>query len=214
MAILFQKSKDLEYQIDTFLDLINDGMLVFKSGVGSYLFKNKDDFAERIIQIDKCESTADKLRRDIESKLYNFSLIPEHRGDVLGLLETLDHVIDTAKKTLTQFDVEIPDIPEEFNEGFKLLAEASVLAAEALVFASRSFFKDINQVKDHLHKVYFYEKEADRISDKLKRRIFRSDLKQSHKMHLRYFALHVETISDRAEEVADRLSIYTIKREI
>ena len=34
------------------------------------------------------------------------------------------------------------------------------------------------------------------------------------KIHLRYFCLHVETLSDRAEGVADRLAIYTIKRTI
>jgi hypothetical protein len=67
-------------------------------------------------------------------------------------------------------------------------------------------------VKNYLHKVYFHEKEADKISDRLKRRIFSSDLDLSRKIHLRYFALHVETISDHAEDVADRLGISTIKR--
>ena len=48
----------------------------------------------------------------------------------------------------------------------------------------------------------------------LKRNIFASDLDLAHKIHLRYFALNVELVSDRAEEVADRLAIYAIKRNI
>ena len=40
------------------------------------------------------------------------------------------------------------------------------------------------------------------------------DVELARKIHLRYFCLHVENISDRAEDVADRLSIYTIKRTI
>lgn len=212
--MFFNKSKSLEAKIDEFLNAVNNGMLVFHLGIQDYLGKNEHNFADRIIQIDKFENEADVTRRDIENKLYSHSLVPEHRGDVLGLLESMDNVIDTAKETLFQFDVEIPDIPEEFNNSYIKLSDFSVKAAEAIVASCRAFFNDLNSVKNHIHKVYFFEKEADKISNKLKRDIFRSNLELSHKIHLRYFAHHVEQISDRAEEVADRLSIYTIKREI
>jgi len=212
--LFFNKSKSLESKIDEFLNAVNNGMLVFHLGLQDYLDKNTKDFAMRIIQIDKYENEADITRRDIENQLYSHSLVPEHRGDVLGLLESMDNVIDTAKETLFQFDVEIPDIPEQFNNSFIKLSDFSVKAAEAIVASSRAFFNDLNSVKNHIHKVYFFEKEADKVSNELKREIFRTNLKLSHKIHLRYFAHHVEQISDRAEEVADRLSIYTIKREI
>ena len=74
---------------------------------------------------------------------------------------------------------------------------------------------DFQQVKDHLHKFYFYEKEADKIADLIKRKIFQNtELDLSQKMHLRYFVQHIDSIADEAEDVADRLSIYTIKRSI
>jgi len=212
--LLFNKSKSLEAKIDEYLDAINNGMLVFHLGLQDYLDNNEKDFADRIVQIDKYENEADVKRREIENQLYSHSLVPEHRGDVLGLLESLDNVIDTAKETLFQFDVEIPEIPKQFNDSFIKLSNFSVKAAEAIVASSRAFFNDLNSVKNHIHKVYFFEKEADKTSNELKREIFRTDLRLSHKIHLRYFAYHVEQISDRAEDVADRLSIYTIKREI
>jgi uncharacterized protein Yka (UPF0111/DUF47 family) len=87
-------------------------------------------------------------------------------------------------------------------------------SADTLVHAIRAFFVEAKAVKDHLHKVLYYEKEADRIGDNLKRKVFRMDLELSKKFHLRYFALHIQNVSDRAEEVADRLAIYTIKRTI
>jgi hypothetical protein len=36
----------------------------------------------------------------------------------------------------------------------------------------------------------------------------------SWKVHMRYFAYHIETISDEAEDVCDRLAIATIKRSL
>ena len=133
---------------------------------------------------------------------------------MLGLLESLDNVIDEEKKTLNQFFIENPLIPEEFNKGFDELAGFSVMTCEALVLASRAFFRDVGGAKDHLHKVHLYEKEADKAAGALSRRIFEFDLDLSHKAHLRYFAHHIDNLADIAEEVADRLAIIVIKRTL
>jgi predicted phosphate transport protein (TIGR00153 family) len=214
MAILFRTTKQLEAQIDDFLNAVNEGALVFKHGVKNYLEKNQKEFADRIRKISKLEAHADDLRRVIETQLYEQTLIPEHRGDVLGILESTDTVIDTMKETLYQFDVETPEIPDILDQFYIELTEMSTQSTENLVIAIRAFFRDVKTVKDYLHKVIFYEKEADRIGDNLKREVFKMDLDLAHKFHLRYFALHIQNVSDRSEEVADRLAIYTIKRSM
>lgn len=215
MAILFKATKALEGQIDEYLDALSQGVIVFKEGVKNYLQKAAQRFEDHINSIDLFESKADDLRRSIESNLYSHSLIPEHRGDVLSILESIDDVIDHAKETLKQFFVEGPYIPEILNQEFLDLTDAVIQAADEVIKATRAFFKDVNKVKDHLHKVYLYEKEADQIGDHLKRHVFQmKELDLSQKIHLRYFALHIDNMADAAESVADRLAIYTIKRTL
>ena len=214
MATFFKRSRMLETQIDAFLDAISQGAIIFKQAIRDYLEGETEKFEERIVTIGKLEAKADELRRTVESQLYGQSLIPEHRGDVLGLLECMDNVVDTAKATLSQFSVESPDIPHELDNEYTELAETAANAAESIVLATRAFFRDVHAVKDHLHKVYFYEKEADKIGDRLKRHVFSLEIDLSQKTHLRYFALNIDNLAERAEEVADRLSIYAIKREI
>jgi len=211
---LFKTNQIIAGQIDLFFDTVAKGTLVYQTGIKAYLDGDLENFEDTITNIDKLESRADKISSEVESHLYSKSLIPEHRGDVLGLLETTDNIIDTAKMSLYQFSVEQPDIPEEFHQGYITLAEAGVQASDALIVCARAFFRDVATVKDNLYKVHHYENEADSISDRLKRSIFASDLELAHKIHLRYFALNVERVSDRAEEVADRLAIYAIKRNI
>jgi len=213
MSIIYLKqSKILEGQIDEFLDTISRASLIFRNGIKEYLDGEIGHFENTIGEMSRMENRADELRRTIENQLYMHSLIPELRGDVLGLLESMDTVINAEKKTLLQFSVEMPSVPAELGPDYLALADVSVNAAEEMVTAVRAFFHDFNMVKNYLHKVYFHEKEADKISDRLKRRIFATDLELSRKIHLRYFALHVENISDYAEDVADRLGISTIKR--
>lgn len=214
MAMIQNLTKLLIARIDEYLDAISEGMIVFQKALQDYLDNNMEAFEERISLVDQYESRADKLRRQIENQLYSHSLIPEMRGDVLGLLEHLDNLIDVAKETLTQFSIEVPDIPIELAEDFSNLGISTVQAGEELVAAVRAFFRELSRVKDHVHKVYFFEKETDRIASNLKMKIFRRDMDLSRKMHLRDVATLVAKISDEAENVADRLSIYTIKRSI
>ena len=210
--ISLKRSKVLEGQIDDLLDAISRGSLLFRRGIQEYLDGALGPFEETIAEMARLENRADELRRSIESRLYLHSLIPEMRGDVLGLLESMDTVINSEKKTLLQFSVELPRVPAEFGPDVLALTDVSRAAAEEMVTAVRAYFHDFNMVQNSLHKVYFHEKEADRISDRLKRRIFSSGLELAHKIHLRYFALHIETISDYAEDVADRLTISSIRR--
>ncbi len=211
---LFKSSRVMEAQIDEFLDTVGEGGLVYQAGVKSYLQGDVTDFEAAIAKIDKLENRADKISKDVEANLYRHSLIPEHRGDVLGLLEHTDNIIDTAKTSLYQFSVEQPEIPAEFHAEFAKLTDASAAAVDAVIVCARAFFRDADLVKDNLYKVHHFEKEADLISDALKRAVFAGSLDLAHKIHLRYFALNVEKVSDKAQEVADRLAIYSIKRTI
>ena len=211
----FGRTKALENEIDSFLDKLSESGLLFKRAVQIYLDEGASGaFDEKLQAVNRLESEADKLRRSIETQLYTQTLIPESRGDVLGLLENLDSVINQHEGALWAFSIEQPDIPPEFSSDFATLCEQSVLAVESLVLASRAFFRNIEAVSDHMHKVMFYEKEADRVSTKLKRAIFGSELPLSRKAQLRNFVEHIDNLADRSEDVADRLAIYTIKRTV
>ena len=107
---------------------------------------------------------------------------------------------------------ERPTIPEDYRSGYKKLTNMSVEAVDALVLAARSFFRSPHAVPAFNHKVMIFEKEADKIGTKLKQQIFQSDLDLARKTHLRYFVEQIDNVADWAEDVADRLAIYAIKR--
>ncbi|MCK4312309.1 MAG: DUF47 family protein [Candidatus Cloacimonetes bacterium] len=204
----------IESKIDEFLDLISDASLIFQKGVNYYLHGNKEEFENRLKSVSEYERKADEIRVEIERNLYIHTLIPESRGDVLGIMEHTDDVIDIMKETLILFSIESPETIPELTELFEEVTEASIQGVDFMVKAVRAFFKDLQAVYDHIHKVYFYEKEADKIAEKLKRKIFKSNLELSKKLHLSRFVTSVEKVSDYAEDVCDRLSICVIKRQI
>ncbi len=214
MIPLFKSTKTVKKQLDDFFDAVDESSLIFAEAVRYYLQENAQRFSEKLEKIDDVEGKADELRRNIENDLYKYSLLPEFRGDVLRLLDKLDDLIDRAKENIIRFDIERPDFPKDMIGGMNDLADATTRSIENLILATRAFFNDLKKVKDHLHRVYYYEKEADQIADDLKRKLFKKDFELSHKQHLRYFIEHTEKLSDRAEEVADMVSIYAIKRSV
>lgn len=214
MTRLFKTNKQIEVQLDEFLDLVVKGGLIFRQAVPHYLQGRLEEFEASLQELRETEEKGDELRRQIESKLYLRTLIPESRGDVLGLLESSDKVLNRFTETASQFSVELPQIPADLHPVFIDLAGYASTTSEGMVKAIRAYFRDLAAVRDNINQVLFFRKEANKAAEKFKRAVFRRDLRLSHKIHLRYFAYHVELIAEEAEDVCDRLSIATIKRYI
>ena len=214
MAIaLFGRTRQLENEIDEFLDVLGNANLAFKQAVELYLQEGKAErFSEKLHQVEQLESRGDDLRRKVLRDMYAETLMPDARGDILNLLESLDDIINKFEEILWYFETEVPDIPEVYRPGYQELTGLSCNAIEALVLASRAFFRDAPAIKDHMHKVLFYESEADERVTNLRRQIFSSDLPLPNKIHLRFFAERIVWLADNAEDTADELSIYAIKR--
>ncbi len=212
---LFGRTKQLEQQIDSFFDKITESAVVYRLAVRVYLKEGaNEEFEERLHRVTNLETEADHLRRDIENQLYTNTLIPDSRGDVLGLIETADQLLTKFEGSLWAFSIEKPDIPEEMRPGYKKLTSMVVRASDELCLGARAFFRSPHDVKAYNHKVQLYEKEADILSSTLKRDIFDSDLDLSRKLHLREFVEQIDGIADLAEDIADRLAIYSIKRTV
>jgi predicted phosphate transport protein (TIGR00153 family) len=212
-GILKKRQHGIERQIDEFMDRVSEAGLLCKQGMEAYLRGNMEAFALSLESIRETEHKGDALRRTIETELYRKTLIPESRGDVMELLEDMDALLDRFTGLIWQFEIERPEICAEFHADFVELLQYSIEAVEADVRSCRAFFKEIHAVSDHIHKVSFWEKESDKVSTRIQKTIFsREDLRLSHRMHLRFFVKQVDRIADEAEDVADRLNIYVIKR--
>lgn len=211
--MFFKKTKSTIKDIDSFLNAIDQGIIVFKEGVKYYLEGDQENFSKNLEKLYKLEAKADSIVLRIQNEFFEHSLIPQYSADVVKLLDHLDDIIDAAKENLFQYQVEEPYIPKKLNGDFSKLTDISCAAAEAVVPAVRSFFNNPTSVKNTEHRVYFYEKEADVLAADLKEKIFKGNknLKLSQKIHLRYFTLHLEQISDKAEEAARILAALSIK---
>lgn len=211
-----KKTNKLIDDIDRYFDLMDQAVLVFKDGVRNYLYSNANEFNENLMKMSAVDSEASVLRKEIENALYTQTALVRSRADIMRLFEKTRNITSILNDSLFQFEIETPFIPKELNPEFMKLTEFSTMAVEAVVPAAKAYFKAPDTVPDKISRAYFYEKEAVRYSQTIKRTVFHNmaSLKLSEKFHLRYFALHIENLAKAAENVADQLAVMAIRRTL
>jgi uncharacterized protein len=175
---------------------------------------NGDRLKNHCIEIHAAESRADDIRREIEVLMYSKALFPESRGDMLGLIETIDRIPNQAQSVIRKVSNEHIKISEVLQFKTIQLVKTSCLCGNIAVEASEKLFTNYTIATTAIGKVDELESEADRLYSDLVKSVFDSNMDGIDKILLRDLFESIEAISDRAENVADRIRIIVAKRRI
>lgn len=216
MKIFKDRNKELEMEMDLYLNALQKGANTFLEGVKSYLRGEEDQFIDYIKQITDQEKEADEHLVSIKYVLYRYNLIPDLSADILEIMDAMDDITDISKEVLLDFDVIRPHIDSELVDDFGYIAKKSKRACETLIKAVRIYFTEFRTIEDYVTKVNLFESEADTLLHALKVKIFdkENDIDLSRKLMLQNFAIEVAKLSDLAEKIASQLSVLRFKRSI
>jgi len=216
MSSIFKKSVELNMKIEKFLDTISNSLSLFEKVIGYYLSEDEDAFEEIFERICTLETEADQLETEIKVTLYKFMLLPDIRADVLSLVKSLDNIIDATEAITKDYHIQKPKFPKEIHKDIIELTSNSVKAADTLLLATRAFLNEVHLASAHINKIKFYEHETDIIEDKINESIFNGNIvsELAEKILLKRLVSKIAGISDEAEIIGDKLTIFTIKREI
>lgn len=162
----------------------------------------------------KMESKADDLRKKIEWEMYSKALLPESRGDILGFLETMDKIPNKAESILYQIQLQRLVLPEELTQSMQRIVD---LTCEAIRLVYEAATRLISQ-KGDIHKLADQiddkESECDHAERDIIAKIFTMDIDTAEKALLKELIIELGTLTDRAENVSDRLTILSVKRRV
>ena len=212
--MLWKKEQSIIDKIEGYLDQVDTCRNHFRKCIEKLLLEPGDDANQAILEeVHRSESKADDLRRDIELQLYQRALIPESRGDVLGLLETMDAIPGLFQSLCYQFLLEKIIVPEQFRERYLHLVDVNLKSYDLVRQAVLGLFykKEVKELTDRVDAV---ESDSDRIERDLIRDIFSSKLDKADKILLKEIVINTGDISDQAEIVKDRLILAIVKRRI
>jgi predicted phosphate transport protein (TIGR00153 family) len=213
MEIFFSKRNKVYEIVERYLDKMLEAAELFKKTMEKYFETGLSrEFIEMIETTHLSESMADDIRREIELEMYEKSLIPESRGDILGLLEVTDEVMNKAQSVLYQIETENLEIPQELKDDFIKLIHNNISAFEVAVDGFRILFHNLKAVREKVQEVDKRESSSDRMERDLIRKIFAANYDIGKKILLKDLVIEIGNISDTSEEVTDRLNIVAAKR--
>lgn len=209
---LFKREESIIGKIEAYLEQIDKCRDRFIAAFGALIVDPSDVSRGPVADVHAAEAKADDLRRSIELTLYEKALIPESRGDVLGLIETVDRIPNSFEHIVADMHVQQLAVPKKFRERFLNLVEVNVDAYNAMRDSVRDFFYNRKNTVERLSHIDERESKSDQLQRKLIKNIFAADMDTGEKILLRDLVNQIGEISDGAEQCADRLILAVVKR--
>ena len=211
--IFMTRQKKIESQLAQYREKIALCVEKFHQAVKQYCDTDDRSQLQRdFLEVHQLESHADDIRREIEVMMYSKALFPESRGDILGLLETMDKVPNQAEATVRMLLTHHITLPPEMRPQILEMIDVSGRCVRALLDGAEKLFTDFTNATIAVGKVDQLESDVDHMQADLIERIFAGDLPGIEKLLLRDLVRYIGHISDRAENAGDRIRIIVAKR--
>ncbi len=214
IMLFWKKERQVEGAIEAYIEETERCLSSFGEAFEVYFEEGLCERFEQLVEeTHRLEGSADEKRRDLETAMYDKALIPESRGDILGMLEALDLVPNKCESVLYQVWTQNMTVPGPFAEQVHELVKVNVESYTALCRTMRDLFHRVKQVISGAALVSDGEARSDEIERRLIKAIFDSDEDKADKILLKELVLEIGAISDRAENAADRLRNIAVKRQ-
>jgi predicted phosphate transport protein (TIGR00153 family) len=210
---LFRLNRELRQQLAVYVEKARLVAETFRDGLRHYRQHGLQDLDQFARVSHREESECDRLRRQVERDLFAKSLLPESREDIMGLLEHLDLVINQAEDVLRQIVLQRIELPLPFQDAYAELGERSYEAAAVLLEQAAAALANDPRTRELGDAVKACESRVDQSEQHLVAALFASDLELARKLHYRDLVTMTAEISDLAEDAANLLTVFALKRE-
>jgi len=211
----WKREQVIEQLMDQYLEEMRTCLNLFKDAIFTMVDDSTGPTAtDLVFQVDQAESRCDDLRRKMELELYSKALMPDSRGDLLGLIESLDTIPNWAEEMAYDIHLQRVVFPPSLRAQFRTLAEKNVECVHVLYKAVTDLFTDLEAVFDLAKEVKHLESEIDDLERQLIRSVFDIEERLSYQNLMHRIIRGICDISDKSQNVAERLVILAAKRQI
>ncbi|WP_297521785.1 TIGR00153 family protein [Thermococcus sp.] len=213
MAIFGGKESDVFDAIEEHLKAVDESLEAFRGLVSAYLDGDMERAKELEERVSELESKADKLRRGIETMLYEGAFLPANRGDYVRLSELVDQVADAAESAAHTLILAKPRVPDELKKEIMELVDSAIGTYGLLIDAVRALNSDVDKAIELSKAVEDAEESADKVEYEVKGKVYESETISTYAKIIWNQALtKIGDIADRAEDASDQVMLMAIKR--
>lgn len=212
---LFKKNRKLLDMLNRYLAVVDETTNEFANAFRHLLTKGIDEhFKVLDSQTHHLESNADDLRRKIELLMYEKSLMPESRRDLLEVIEMIDKIPNSEEDILSTVTSQNIRPADHIQEDMAELLSISVETVSLVINMTNACFNADGNMDELARVIDNNESIGDHLERKMIRRIFGLDIGMGEKILQKGYITDLGAICDLCEAVKDKLVITHIKRSI
>jgi predicted phosphate transport protein (TIGR00153 family) len=212
--LIFKKEKQARVLVLKHLNEVNECLVESRNSLEEFVVGNIESMNEKAQFVDQLESNADRLKRELREVLLDGAFLPHIRVDVYRLVEAVDSIAGMGEE-ITHFIIDqCPKVPDEFQADLLEIFAQSLNCFHELRKALKAYFEPKGLFKDlenHFNQVCAFESEVDILQSELSKKVFKSSLELSEKMHLQQLIKRIGNIADLSEDAADELEFSAMK---
>jgi predicted phosphate transport protein (TIGR00153 family) len=214
-VIFWRKQKVVEQLVLKHLEHVDRTLRLFHAALDAYL-KDKDveRAAKLAFETHEAEGDADDVRRQVEAELLEGALLPHSRRELLEVIESVDRLANAAESALDYLLFQKPDIPEEIRPTLVEIVEESGGISDDVTQLITSLFHDTRGVHDVSQRIEQREGAVDVLERSAIKTLFKLELDLAYKLQIDGLIEQLVELSDRAEDLSDRVDIMAMERRL
>jgi len=215
MKLLFGKQRQVQILIERYLQHLCHAQQAFTRAINSYLDGvARDDFMSLAEETHHFESKADDVREEIKTLMYSKVLLPESRGDIMGLVESIDHIPRYFEIVLNIIRTQKLTIPDLIAADVREMVSVSIDTCDLMIKQVEDLFERGRRIPELLDIIDERESQCDVIERRIITTLFDSDLDPFFKLQLKELVIFLGEITDQIDRVSKRINIISLKRRV
>jgi len=213
MWIFGKKEERIIEFIKNHLDLVERTIESLRDYLNMY-FSDGEKATVIYERIQTLESDADRVRRKMETDMYSGAFLPNFRGDLLGLIESVDKIANKAEFVADLIELQHPVIPDELKDGILRQIDLSLETFRMLKRSIEYLFEDLQKAGEYVILTEKREHEEDEVERGNIKKLFELDIERCAKLEIKEIIRSIGDIADKAEDSSDRVEIIILKRRV
>jgi len=211
--VFWGKAKKIEELVLTHLRQVDTALDSFEKAVLAYVVDHDVKRAKQLaLETHKAEGEADDIRREVEAKLLGGALLASSRRDILEVIEQIDRLANSGEAVLDTLLLERIEFPDDIAEYVHRIVTETSAITDLVNEAVEAVFRDPASAVKHTKAIEEIEGKVDQIERETLKAVFTKDIDLARKLQLRDFIAQLVEISDRAEDLSDRLDVMIAER--
>ena len=186
----------------------------FESATRAYFVDgNLERAAEFALEAHCAEGKADDIRRSVEKAMISGALFPPLRRQILDVVERTDALANAAEASLDSLLVQRVKIPDSIALLILQILDETMAGFDEVEAAIRALFAgDAAETLKCVDRIEEVESRIDHIERESQKKLFAMSIDLAEKLHVAGYIADLVKISDRAEDLSDRIALIVAER--